>query len=374
MRRRATSERARSSWALAAAAAIAVLAVAVPPGASGEVSLVGFRDHQTDLPDALPLNATVAVPFNVTSGGSVYVKLLATPWNAVNNGTANGSVAPDHSVGLSGWWAAFTLADGNGSPLSRDAAGTAIDPFLGAYSDTTPTPLVALAPGNYELLLTAHVPKTAAPNSTNRVVIAIAFRAGSDSGSTNGGFLDQSVGYTESLVLGSAAAGAVDSGGTEAGQGSGGGPGSSSPGSSAAHPGGGSPVQVGTSDPGVSSFVSEAQTYLASADFREISTFAAIVALVASAIALTVASYAFSALRREVAALRHEPAMAASDPGPASGATAPSNGHTGPSTHATSPPPVPSARSPAAALSSGDLRPPRPRRRVRRGRGPREPL
>lgn len=141
--------------------------------------------------------AEARVGFHLDEPGRFYAKLLVTPWNAVNSGTPNGSVAADHSRGLMGWWVEFQLADGAGQPLARDASGQEVPASLGAYVDSTPTPLVALDAGKgYVLVARVHVPAEAAlPGAEHRVAFALATRAEAP-GDASGGTLDPSRGFT----------------------------------------------------------------------------------------------------------------------------------------------------------------------------------
>ncbi|MHB8586765.1 MAG: hypothetical protein ACYDDF_13140 [Thermoplasmatota archaeon] len=301
-----------------AIAALVLMSVSRAVGAADAAVLID-SDSTAATAAVMPgANVTGVVPFHLDEAGDLYVKLLATPWNAIDNGTPNGTVTANHSSGVRGWWVGYELADDAGRPLTKDANNASINPFLGFYADTQSTRLVPLSPNQpYDLLLSVHVSNTATAGSQNHVVIALAFR-NEASATGNGAFLDQSRGFTLTvpLVGNASLSGRGGPTGGNPSQGSVGG--SSNPAETATKavagsqssgsPGTGSGTSGASSSP--SSLATGASTITPFG--IDMSSLALVVggfsflALVVSAVAITIASYTFMLLTREIRGLREE--------------------------------------------------------------------
>jgi len=167
-------------------ATIVVLALlAVAPVSAASFELGAQRVVEAAL--APGQATTLAMPLVVSQDGALYVKLLATPGNAVNDGTrANGSVEDE-----TGWRIGFAL-------LREDGARE----DLGTFVDSTPTRLVAVAAGEHLVLeSTLHLPDDAARGGpSQRAYVALAHRAGaSGESAASGATMDASRAIT--LVL-----------------------------------------------------------------------------------------------------------------------------------------------------------------------------
>lgn len=161
--------------------------LAAASAAQAAVVLDGPREGSATLPAGPEAEVVSEVPFHFDADGQFYAKLLVTPWNAVNNGTANGT------AGASGWWISFTL---------RDATGATTN--LGAFNDSTPTPFVPLSAGSPRTLVTRiHMPAVASKaGASYRVAFALVFHEGSGGGDgTSGATLDQSRSFTQTILV-----------------------------------------------------------------------------------------------------------------------------------------------------------------------------
>lgn len=189
--------------ALALSALIA-LALLAPP-AAGSVVRDTLKEHESRIVAGAAADVPVAVPFHLEAPGLFYAKLLVTPWNAVNSGTPNGTVASDRSAGTSGWWVEIYLADESGAPLARDGNGASVEAALGAFVDSTPTRATFLAAGTPHVLQAiVHVPLEAAvPGGRYEVNLALVYREGAFTGDgpTSGARFEQSKAFTERIVV-----------------------------------------------------------------------------------------------------------------------------------------------------------------------------
>lgn len=186
------------------AATVALLLVLALPGASASVVRDTLKEHDSTVPSGAGADVPFTVPFHLEAPGLFYAKLLVTPWNAVNPGTPNGTVKPDHSAGTSGWWIEFYLADSAGAPLAVDGNGASVNPALGAFVDSTPTPTTFLAAGTpYALQGIVHVPVAASvPGARYEVNLALVYREGTFTGDgASGGRLEQSKAFTERIAI-----------------------------------------------------------------------------------------------------------------------------------------------------------------------------
>jgi hypothetical protein len=166
----------------------------------------------------------VDFPFQANAAGHVYAKVLVTPRNAVNPGQPNGTVSSDYRAGQSGWWVAFALLQPNGQALGTDARGMPVPASLGAYVDSTPTPLVAVAAGtSYLLRMIIHVPAQAWEHGAeHHAIAALAFRGGDgDLGGISGAMQDASLGLITTFGLQGATLGGIPAPGPGIGAGSG---------------------------------------------------------------------------------------------------------------------------------------------------------
>ncbi|HWG92109.1 MAG TPA: hypothetical protein VNZ52_14765, partial [Candidatus Thermoplasmatota archaeon] len=153
-----------------------LVALAASP-AGAQVALDTYKEHETRLPPGAAATVLAEVPFHLDQDGSVYAKLLPTPWNAVNDGIPNGTVNANHTEGLTGWHIRYVLTDENGVPLTVDGKGNPVSADLGVYADATPTKPVFLKAGTpYRFLGIITVPEEAArPGVTSKVVFALVF-------------------------------------------------------------------------------------------------------------------------------------------------------------------------------------------------------
>lgn len=175
----------------------AALALAISASASAAVLLEVANQHSTIVPSGAAGEVVALAPFQVDQPGAVYAKLLVTPWNAVNAGVPNGTVA--NGAGVSGWWIEFEFTNASGGPMAASGGAQRHGPF----ADSTPTALVPVeAETTYRLAARIHYPADAArPGASHRVVFALAFRAGESSAAGSGGTLDPSRSFTETIEV-----------------------------------------------------------------------------------------------------------------------------------------------------------------------------
>src|SRR5581483_942149 len=164
-----------------------LVALLAPAASAGSFTLLADR-HMAQ--DAGTGGVTVfAMPVQVNVGGFVYVKLLATEGNAVNDGYhANGSVEA-----RTGWRASFAWLYANGTRVE-----------MGSYVDGTPTPTQPVASGETDqLVVTLRWPNDAQTVGGAEQVVwaALAFRPNVDGaapGATSGVQIDEAraLGFT----------------------------------------------------------------------------------------------------------------------------------------------------------------------------------
>lgn len=152
------------------AAVLLVLAALAPPSAAAATFDLGAERilERALLPDT---DAAFEMPIHVNQDGFLYAKVLPTPGNAANNGSGpNGSI--DEGTG---WGVRFAF-------VGPDGARTE----LGAFLDSTPTPLVQVRAGDdARLVITVRIPADAALGGPRQALyVALAYRAGDASGST----------------------------------------------------------------------------------------------------------------------------------------------------------------------------------------------
>jgi hypothetical protein len=164
--------------AVALLAVLALLAIAPLAGAQGapppatqaaELRLTGSGG-----------DATLEFPFQLARDGSVYAKLLPTPWNPIlPSGAPNGSVAQDRSAGLHGWFVHLQVV-----PAQGPGQASLVD--LGYFADSGASQSVALPGGAQHVLrATIHAPASAGGvGQTYRVDLALAHEDGAQ-GSTD---------------------------------------------------------------------------------------------------------------------------------------------------------------------------------------------
>jgi hypothetical protein len=189
------TRRSRAVWTLSV---LCVCLAAAPPAAWATVQLDSYKEIELATADGAESRVETDIPFHFTTDGQFYTKLLVTPWNAVNNGSPNGTVDQSHESGVSGWWIEFTLYR-NASQVTDTAAGE----FLGSFVDSTATTPIALGNASAVLRAVVHVPIEAAiPGMTYRVPLALVYRA-ADAGASgsSGGSLDQSRGFTIKITI-----------------------------------------------------------------------------------------------------------------------------------------------------------------------------
>lgn len=177
------------------AALTILLGVAVPAHAA--VTLEVENRSEVFVPTGSAGEVIARVPFAVDVRGLVYAKMLVTPWNAINAGTPNGTVASGE--GVSGWWISFTFTNSSGAAVTTDAANRPASPSSGPFVDSTATPAILLDPAiTWFVEAKVRYPASAAtPGAHHRVVFAIVFRdAEAAAAGGSGGTLEQSRGFT----------------------------------------------------------------------------------------------------------------------------------------------------------------------------------
>lgn len=177
------------------AALVILLCVAVPAHAA--VTLEVENSREVFVPAGSAGEVVARVPFSLDVRGLVYAKMLVTPWNAVNAGTPNGTVASGE--GVSGWWISFTFTNSSGAALTKDAANRPASPSSGPFVDSTATPAILLDPAiTWFVEAKVRYPASAAtPGAYHRVVFAVVFRDAEAVGAGgSGGTLEQSRGFT----------------------------------------------------------------------------------------------------------------------------------------------------------------------------------
>lgn len=153
------------------------------------LALPGARATGFDFPSGRSFAQTAAeggvnsftIPFHTNVDGFVYLKMLDTPSNAVNNGGAspNGSASAK-----TGWWIEWAITQ----------AGAAKE--LGARDDGTPTDLVPVKTGEDDsITIRVHFPAAAnAAGAADLVYGALAFRldtGGQGPGTSSGAQMDE---------------------------------------------------------------------------------------------------------------------------------------------------------------------------------------
>lgn len=163
--------------------AIAILALAILTLPS--VQAAGFEFGASKILEK-PLDPgssqVFEMPLEIGGDGYLYTKMLATPANAINDGSSpNGSV--EHGTG---WRLSLALVGPDGAPRE-----------LGTVVDSTMSELVAVKSGEaWKLVMTVHIPENAADGGgRQRAYVALAFRPGADvanPGSASGAQIDES--------------------------------------------------------------------------------------------------------------------------------------------------------------------------------------
>ena len=147
---------------------LALLMLLAPAAGAAALELEGPRSLEAD---AAWQPATFEVPFRATQDGAAYAKLLPTPGNAVNDGSGPNA---------SGWRVTFALARADGAQEE-----------LGERADGSPTALAPVRAGeSLRLLVTVHPPATV-PAGTQKVHVALAYRAPGAQATASGASLDE---------------------------------------------------------------------------------------------------------------------------------------------------------------------------------------
>lgn len=169
-----------------------VLLALLAPSAAAAVILEHAREGSVTIPFGGEANVRVLLPFRLDAEGLFYAKLLVSPWNAVNSGVANGTLAPGDATGATGWWVSFTLRRNESDPGRP----------LGTFVDGRPTADVPLAAGEPHVLeAVIHVPEAATiPGQRHEVNLALAMRANYVA-NASGGQRDPSRAYTQYIYI-----------------------------------------------------------------------------------------------------------------------------------------------------------------------------
>lgn len=180
--------------------ALLVVLLVLAPAQAARVSASGPTLVETRISPGVSTDLELVVPFQTDANGSIYAKLLVTPWSPINSGVPNGTLAPGGGSGASGWWISFALRNRTADGTHREGALHE----LGAYVDDTPTPKVPLPAGVvHEMLVRIHVPEEGAVEGTvYRVSFSFALKLVSDvPGGASGGERDPSQAYTHRIIV-----------------------------------------------------------------------------------------------------------------------------------------------------------------------------